>query len=154
MLCSHTGLSCGGFGIGNTSEKGGVTLGRPLNRLTGATYSTGESFAYAYDEVGNRTALTTTAGSTQYTYDEANRLTSVDGVTYTWDARGNLTHDGTFTYTYNQVLGTKKKYVSPAEMADEIRSGVLSSPLDYVDGTLLSPVRNWAADHLMWMWTP
>ena len=73
----------------------------PLNRLTGADYSTGETFAYAYDGVGNRTAMTTTTGTTTYTYDAANRLTSVDGVPYTWDARGNLLSDGTFTYAYN-----------------------------------------------------
>jgi uncharacterized protein RhaS with RHS repeats len=31
---------------------------------------------------------------TTYTYDAANRLTSVGGVSYTWDARGNLTNMG------------------------------------------------------------
>ncbi|RLC61627.1 MAG: hypothetical protein DRI48_10545, partial [Chloroflexi bacterium] len=92
---------------------GAVTLTRvisytydPLGRLTGAYYSTGESFEYAYDAVGNRTAMTETTAddgirTTQYEYDAANRLTSVDGVTYTWDARGNLTNDSVFTYTYN-----------------------------------------------------
>ena len=73
----------------------------PLNRLISATYSTSEVFEYAYDAVGNRTAMTTTEGTTAYTYDAANRLTSAGSVTYTWDARGNLTSDGTFTYTYN-----------------------------------------------------
>jgi RHS repeat-associated protein len=84
----------------------------PLNRLIGANYSTpstgsgqaGESFEYAYDAVGNRTAYTATIESTSvttYTYDAANRLTSAGGVAYTWDDRGNLTHDGVFTYTYN-----------------------------------------------------
>ena len=53
--------------------------------------------------MGNRTALTTTEGTTTYQYDAANRLTSVNGVTYTWDARGNLTNDGTFTYIYNSA---------------------------------------------------
>ncbi len=59
-----------------------------LYRLTGANYSTGESFAYAYDPVGNRTAQTRTLTSTtviSYVYDAANRLTSVNGVGYTWD---------------------------------------------------------------------
>jgi RHS repeat-associated protein len=51
--------------------------------------------------VGNREVLTTTAGVVTYTYDAANRLTSVGGETYTWDNRGNLTHDGTFTTTYD-----------------------------------------------------
>jgi len=67
----------------------------------GADYSTGESFAYQYDAVGNRTAMTDTSSVHTYTYDAANRLTSVDDVTYTWDDRGNLVNDGTFTYTYN-----------------------------------------------------
>jgi len=78
----------------------------PLGRLTAADYSTGERYAYAYDAVGNRTAMTTTLGATSvttYTYDAANRLTKVGNVVYTWDARGNLTNDGVFTYTYNSA---------------------------------------------------
>jgi RHS repeat-associated protein len=38
-----------------------------------------------------------------YTYDAANRLTSVDGVSYTWDANGNLMSDGVNTYTYDSA---------------------------------------------------
>jgi YD repeat-containing protein len=52
-------------------------------RPTSADYSTGETFEYAYDAAGNRTAMTDTAGAHSYTYDDANRLTSVDSVTYT-----------------------------------------------------------------------
>jgi YD repeat-containing protein len=73
----------------------------PLNRLTGASYSTGESYAYQYDGVRNRMAMTDTTGTTAYTYDDANRLASVGGVTYTWDDRGNLRSDGVFTNTYS-----------------------------------------------------
>jgi RHS Repeat. len=82
----------------------------PLYRLTGAEYSTGERYEYAYDAVGNRTAYTGTtplAGTavTTYTYDAANRLLFASSpqrlITYTWDARGNLIGDGTFTYAYN-----------------------------------------------------
>lgn len=82
-----------------------------LHRLTGATYSTGESYAYAYDAVGNRVAMTDTTGTTTYTYDDANRLTraaerssalpDASVQTYTWDDRGNLIHDGAFIYTYS-----------------------------------------------------
>jgi YD repeat-containing protein len=60
-----------------------------LYRLTGADYSSGESFAYGYDPVGNRTVHTRTLTSTTiitYAYDAANRLVNVDGVDYTWDA--------------------------------------------------------------------
>jgi RHS repeat-associated protein len=73
----------------------------PLGRLTAADYSTGENYAYQYDAVGNRTAMTDTQGTHTYTYDAANRLTSVDGIAYTWDKRGNLVNDGVFTYTYS-----------------------------------------------------
>ena len=78
----------------------------PLHRLTCADYSTGESFAYVYDAVGNRTVLTETipangTRTTQYEYDAANRLTNVNGVAYTWDANGNLLSDGSRTFQYD-----------------------------------------------------
>jgi RHS repeat-associated protein len=74
-----------------------------LYRLTGAEYSTGESFAYTYDAVGNRLSLVTSSGSTSYEYDAANRLTSVNGVVYTWDNNGNLLNDGVRTYAYDHA---------------------------------------------------
>jgi YD repeat-containing protein len=80
----------------------------PLGRLTGAEYSTGEFFAYAYDAVGNRTAYTATtplSGTlvTTYTYDAARRLTTravSDGrtYTYTWSARGQMLAEYTHGY--------------------------------------------------------
>jgi len=81
-----------------------------LSRLTAATYSTGETYGYQYDPVGNRVAYTLTTpldgtAVTTYTYDAANRLlvsaSPGHSVTYTWDDRGNLLSDGMFTYTYN-----------------------------------------------------
>ena len=93
-----------------------------LYRLTGAVYSTPSggsgqvvaSFAYTYDPVGNRKAFTQTVGLSQtvhsYAYDNADRLTTVDGQTYTWDdnpsaalrgLRGNLTNDGVRSYDYD-----------------------------------------------------
>jgi YD repeat-containing protein len=42
-------------------------------------------------------------GEVSYIYDAANRLTSVDGVTYTWDDNGNLTSDGVRSYTYDHA---------------------------------------------------
>ena len=75
----------------------------PLQRLTAADYSTGEAFHYTYDVVGNRLTQDTLAGTNLYTYDIANRLTSVDGVPYTWDDKGNLLDDGIRTYTYDHA---------------------------------------------------
>ncbi len=45
----------------------------------------------------------TLAGINTYLYDSANRLTSVDGITYTWDDNGNLLNDGVNTYTYDHA---------------------------------------------------
>ncbi len=77
-----------------------------LYRLTDAVYSTGFEFHYTYDAVGNRLTQTTCApgvpcGTTNYRYDDANRLIAVDGVAYTWDDNGNLLNDGTSTYGYD-----------------------------------------------------
>ena len=77
-----------------------------LYRLTRAAYSSGETFEYEYDAVGNRLAYTRTLGSqvvTTYTYDAANRLTAVNGQAYTWDANGNLLNDGSKDYVYDQA---------------------------------------------------
>jgi len=63
----------------------------PLYRLKEANYTDGQYFHYTYDAVGNRLSQiacigtpTCTPAMTGYDYDIANRLTSVDGVTYTW----------------------------------------------------------------------
>jgi len=39
--------------------------------------------------------------TTNYSYDAANRLTTVNGTTYTWDNNGNLLYDGVRTYAYD-----------------------------------------------------
>jgi RHS repeat-associated protein len=80
----------------------------PLSRLTAADYSDGSYSQYAYDPVGNRTALTTTTGIVNYAYDEANRLVSAGGVAYGWDLNGNLLSDRSNTYSYdhaNRLIG-------------------------------------------------
>lgn len=70
------------------------------------------SFAYTYDNIGNRLTMTTLDGLTQYTYDEIYQLTDViypDGSTtsYNLDASGNrvsVVADGNVTdYTTNEL---------------------------------------------------
>ncbi len=75
----------------------------PLYRLTSAAYSTGNSYQYTYDAVGNRLTASEQSTVTNYQYDAANRLTSAGGVGYTWDANGNLLNDGANTYTYDSA---------------------------------------------------
>ncbi len=50
-----------------------------------------------------QTQTITSTVVTNYGYDIANRLTSVNGQTYTWDNNGNLLNDGTSAYTYTQA---------------------------------------------------
>jgi RHS repeat-associated protein len=73
----------------------------PLERLTAADYSDGSFFHYSYDAVGNRLSETTQAESNVYTYDDANRLASANGVAYAWDANDNLLSDEVNSYTYD-----------------------------------------------------
>ena len=65
--------------------------------------------------------------TTQYEYDAANRLTSVDGVTYTWDDRGNLVSDGTFTYTPNPDFDSAdSRYSDIVKRLIDLQSNLLS----------------------------
>ena len=77
----------------------------PLYILTSEDYSTGDSYQYAYESVGNRltqeSLVYDLSSTVNYNYDIANRLTDVDGVPYVYDANGNLLNDGTNTYTYD-----------------------------------------------------
>ena len=75
----------------------------PLYRLTEANYSNGDYYHYTYDAVGNRLTESNQLAVNSYQYDDANRLTSVNGVTYTWDANGNLLNDGVNAYTYDSA---------------------------------------------------
>jgi YD repeat-containing protein len=74
-----------------------------LHRLTAADYSDGKYYHYTYDSVGNRLTQATSLAASTYSYDDANRLTSVDGVDYTWDANGNLLNDGENAYAYDSA---------------------------------------------------
>jgi YD repeat-containing protein len=82
-----------------------------LNRPLAITYTAdATAVRYGYDAIGNRTAMTDTLGTTQYIFDDLNRLTSVSDpfaqtVGYAYDAAGNRTNliypDGkVVTYTY------------------------------------------------------
>ncbi|MEP0766097.1 MAG: hypothetical protein HRF45_06085, partial [Fimbriimonadia bacterium] len=60
------------------------------------------SFAF-----GNRTSMTTSAGTTAYTYDDADRITQVQppspapAIDYTWDDNGNLVERGSDTFGWD-----------------------------------------------------
>ncbi len=105
-----------------------------LQRLTAAVYSTDETFAYAYDAVGNRTVMTSTTSLsgtlvTTHTYDAANRLTArqrSDGhaYTYDWSARGQLLIEWTQGYPVREFT-----YDAAGQM---IRARVFTQTTEFV----------------------
>jgi RHS repeat-associated protein len=70
-----------------------------LQRLTAAAEAPGASYAYSYDDAGNRTGiwLNGTRTVTQ-TFNAANQVAG-----FSYDAAGNLTGDGTAAFTYDAL---------------------------------------------------
>ena len=91
----------------------------PLNRLKEANYPDGRYYHYSYDNVGNRLTASDQLATTTYTYDDANRLASVNGVQYSYDANGNLLSDGVNSYVYDSA----NRLISQAGPAGTITYG-------------------------------
>ena len=72
-----------------------------LYRLTNVDYTSGESYEYEYDPVGNRLQQIIDGDTTTYLYDAANRLEAVDGQSYTFDNNGNLLATSVMTNTWD-----------------------------------------------------
>jgi len=117
-----------------------------VNRLTQITYPD-SSVQYAYDVVGNRTAMTDTTGTTTYVYDALDRLTSVTSpgsshtVSYSYDAVGNRTGitypDGkqvTYAYDAANRLTTATDWASRATSYSYDPVGNLTA-VSYPNGT-------------------
>lgn len=120
----------------------------PLYRLKAADYKTGPFFHYTYDATGNRLTRVTQAGTNNYAYDNANRLTSIDGVTYSWDNNGNLTNDGLTTYGYDHAnrlasatQGSNNYVYAYNGQGNRLRQTVNGTPINYtVDINTALPV--------------
>ena len=88
-----------GFGVGvvGAGAFGGGLMGAVITGAVGGGLAGGAGEALTqlalYGQIRNPqlvgAAMTTTVGVTSYAYDAADRLTSVDGVSYTWDDNGN-----------------------------------------------------------------
>jgi len=78
-----------------------------LYRLTQVTYPDDQTDSYTYDAAGNRL----TKNSDDYTYDDADQLTDVEGVEYAYDDNGNLIGRGNDTFTYDHENRLVESYI-------------------------------------------
>ena len=123
MLTTDTTYIPTGFGLVESERLTGttgieVTVDRvitysydDLYRLTGASYSSSETYAYEYDPVGNRLQQIIDGDTTTYLYDAANRLETVTTqsavlstsvmANYQYDANGNLLSTEAMTNTFD-----------------------------------------------------
>lgn len=78
-----------------------------LYRLTSWTAPSGQVTQWAYDPVGNRTSMISSAGMTSYTYDAADELLTSAGMSFTYDGNGNqltkATGSTTTSYTWDAL---------------------------------------------------
>jgi RHS repeat-associated protein len=73
----------------------GDSLRPPINQLTQAVEkdtggTTTNSYAYAYDPVGNITSKTVNGSATAMTYNSADQLTAAGSTTFSYNGNGNL----------------------------------------------------------------
>jgi RHS repeat-associated protein len=70
--------------------------------LTNALYPNGDTQGFAYDEMGNRlTQVVNGVTTLDYTYDEGDQMTDLEGVTYDYDDNGNQIEAGSDTFSWD-----------------------------------------------------
>ncbi len=89
-----------------TTLQGTTTYGYDAaGELTSADLPGGPIITYAYDAMGNRTVVSDSGATTDYTTNDLNQYTSAGDTTYAYDAAGNLTvatgPGGGTIYTYD-----------------------------------------------------
>lgn len=102
---NRTALTSTGTAVTNQTE---TYTYDELDRLTEAAYDDGtnpvETIEYAYDATGNRLTVTSGANVTNYTYDDADQLSSLSGATslsFTYDLNGNRVAAGSDSFSYD-----------------------------------------------------
>ncbi len=105
-----------------------------LYRLTEANYTSGENYQYQYDEIGNRLKQIIDGDTTDYLYDDANRLEQLNGQqVYTFDANGNLLESNVLTNTFdaaNRLVETSRSSTT----LEPIYNGVNDRVAQVTDG--------------------
>jgi RHS repeat-associated protein len=71
-----------------------------IYQLTNADEN-GSNTSYQLDAAGNRISLTTDSSIVNYSTNQLNQYTEVDGTPYSYDGNGNLRNNGTSNYVYD-----------------------------------------------------
>jgi RHS repeat-associated protein len=99
---NRIGAEVTGSAVTNATETYGYD---ELDRLIEAAYDDGvnplETVDYAYDANGNRVSVDDGTTTTTYTYDEADQLTDLGGLTLTYDPNGNRITAGSDSFVYD-----------------------------------------------------
>jgi YD repeat-containing protein len=96
-----------------------------LDRWTNVSEPNGDTVAYGYDAVGNRTSHTINGVPKTNTFDLANRMTASGSDSYTFDANGNQTSktSGGTTTTYSYDALNRRTGISGPVSAGYSESG-------------------------------
>ena len=94
---------------------------------------------YFYDANGNRVSRTRTGGPDSYTYDDGDKLITLNGVSLTYDAAGRRRTKGTTTYEWNDddrlvTVGTGST-MQYNGLGARVKVGTVTSKRDGVDVT-------------------
>ncbi|WP_438354762.1 RHS repeat-associated core domain-containing protein [Microbacterium sp. CJ88] len=151
------GITAGAVTSYTYDSRNRLTLAQEMSGATGTA-----SWAYAYDNNGNRTqqvragATGATAGTITYGYNAANQISSVTGQTTTWtyDASGNQTRNGLSgtTATFGDrgqmtALGSNNRSYFGTGNADRLSQGNVTfdnGALGLIQRTTGSTVDNYA----------
>jgi RHS repeat-associated protein len=117
---------------GAVTTYGYDSLSRVVSAIEKSGTTTTASWAYAYDNAGNRTQQTragntgSAAGTTNYTYNAAGQLASSSADTTTW------TYDGAGNQTRNGITGTTATY---GDLAETLALGATSNEYTGIGNT-------------------
>ncbi|HLG95951.1 MAG TPA: RHS repeat-associated core domain-containing protein [Bryobacteraceae bacterium] len=104
--------------VGNRSQVTSAASGTTkygydaLYRLTSWAAPSGQITQYTYDPVGNRLSMVSSAGTTAYSYDAADRILAAGATTYGYDHNGNQTTKTTGTTTVTFAYDPLNRLIS------------------------------------------
>ncbi len=99
---------------------------------------------WTYDKVGNRLTEARPAGTTTYTYNAADELTSDGTISYSYDANGNQTAAGPTNYTYD--LENRLASVNSGSTTTTYSYDGVGNRLQAATGTGASQITNYLWD--------